>query len=74
MPDIENLLKNLDQRQLRQINSFLNTPKGKQLKDKINSSDKEKLIREFSKLDQNTVNSRLKGLSQKELMDLINKL
>ena len=74
MPDIVNLLKNLDQRQLRQINSFLNTPKGKQLKDKINSSDKEKLIREFSKLDQNTVNSRLKGLSQKELMDLINKL
>ena len=74
MPDIENLLKNLDQRQLKQINSFLNTPKGKQLKNKINSSDKEKLIREFSKLDQNTVNSRLKGLSQKELMDLINKL
>ncbi|MDD6484817.1 MAG: hypothetical protein PUF72_09645 [Clostridiales bacterium] len=74
MSNIENILKNFDQNQLRQINSFLSTAQGQRLKKKINSSDKQKLLREFSKLDEREVSSRLRGLSKDELMRIIKNL
>ena len=74
MQNIDKILSNLNQNQLREINQFLNSIQGKQLKNKINSSDKEKLLREFAKLDPAMVNSKLKGMSTEQLISLIKKL
>ena len=74
MANLENILKNFDQNQIRQINEFLSTAQGQKLKSKITSSDKKKLLNEFARLDQNTINSRLKGLSREDLLKIIGSL
>ena len=74
MQNIDKILSSLNQNQLREINQFLNSVQGNHLKNKINSSDKEKLLREFSKLDPSVVNSKLKGMSPEQLISLIKKL
>lgn len=74
MANLENILKNFDQNQIRQINEFLSTAQGQKLKSKITSTDKKKLLNEFARLDQNTINSRLKGLSREDLLKIIGSL
>ncbi len=74
MQNINNLLKNLDQNQLREINRFLNSKQGVNIKNKISKTDKERLIRELSSLDPKTVNSKLKGLSQADILRILNNL
>lgn len=74
MQNINNLLKNLNQNQLREINQFLNSAQGKNIKDKINSSNKEQLIKELSKLDPKLVNSKLKSLSSADFARLMRNL
>lgn len=74
MQNINNLLRNLNQNQLKEINDFLNTAQGRKLKSKINSSNKQELLRELSKLSPDVVNSKLKNISQQDLMRIINNL
>ena len=74
MQNINNLLKNLNQNQLREINQFLNSSQGANLKNKINSSNKEQLIKELSKLDPNLVSNKLKGLSSADIIKLMRNL
>ena len=59
---LENILKSFDQNQLREINNFLNSSKGKNLKSQLNDSEKAKLMREFEKLDSEEVKRRLRGM------------
>ena len=74
MQNINNLLRNLNQNQLKEINDFLNTAQGRKLKSKINSSNKQELLRELSKLSPDVVNCKLKNISQQDLMRIINNL
>lgn len=74
MQNINSLLKNLDQNQLREINQFLNSKQGVNIKNKINKTDKERLIRELSSLNPNLVSSKLKGLSQADILKILNNL
>lgn len=74
MPDINSLLKSFNQNQLREINDFLNSAQGRKIKSKINSSDKNELLREFQKLDPKVVNSRLKSLRKQDILKIINNL
>ena len=53
MNRLERMLKDFDENQLREINKFLNSADGRRLKSHINSTDKDKLLQEFSKLDPN---------------------
>ena len=62
------MLKDFDENQLREINKFLNSADGRRLKSHINSTDKDKLLQEFSKLDPNVVKIRISGLSTADLM------
>ena len=72
--DFSELLKNFNDKQLNEINNFLNSAKGKQLKNNLSSSDKERLIREFSKLNPNLVQNAIKKMSADELSRIIRKL
>lgn len=74
MPDINSLLRSFDRNQLREINDFLNSAQGRKVKDKINSSDKNELLKAFSALDRETVNSKLKNLSKQDILKIINNL
>ena len=55
MNRIEQLLKDFDQNQLREINKFLQSAEGERLKTQISNADKDRLIREFSRLDQSEI-------------------
>ena len=74
MPNMNDLLRSFNQNQLREINDFLNSSQGRKIKNKINSSDKNELLREFQKLDPKVVNSRLKSLSKQDILKIINNL
>lgn len=71
---LENILKSFDQNQLREINNFLNSSKGKNLKSQLNDSEKAKLMREFEKLDSEEAKRRLRGMNTKDIMKIISSL
>lgn len=71
---MNDLLRSFNQNQLREINDFLNSSQGRKIKNKINSSNKNELLREFQKLDPQVVNSRLKSLSKQDILKIINNL
>ena len=71
---LENILKSFDQNQLREINNFLNSSKGKNLKSQLNDSEKAKLMREFEKLDSEEVKRRLRGMNTNDIMKIISSL
>lgn len=71
---LENILKSFDRNQLREINNFLNSSKGKNLKSQLNDSEKAKLMREFEKLDSEEVKRRLRGMNTKDIMKIISSL
>lgn len=74
MPNMNDLLRSFNQNQLREINDFLNSSQGRKIKNRINSSNKNELLREFQKLDPQVVNSRLKSLSKQDILKIINNL
>ena len=71
---LENMLKNFNQNQLREINDFLNSSKGKNIKNNLTNSDKERLMREFNKLDANEVRKKIGSLSNEDIMKIIRNL
>lgn len=71
---LEQLLNNFDKNQLNEINKFLNSSQGAKIKNKINSANKDELMREFQKIDPSVVKSKMKGISSKDIMQIINKL
>lgn len=71
---LENMLKNFNQNQLREINEFLNSSKGKNIKNNLTNSDKERLMREFNKLDANEVRKKIGSLSNEDIMKIIRNL
>ena len=59
---------------ITEINKFLNSADGRRLKSHINSTNKDKLLQEFSKLDPNEVKKRISGLSTADLMKIMKNL
>ena len=74
MNRLERMLKDFDENQLREINKFWNSADGRRLKSQINSTNKDKLLQEFSKLDPNEVKKRISGLSTADLMKIMKNL
>lgn len=68
------LLKSFDQNQIKEINDFLNSSRGRSIKNKLNNSDKEKLLNEFSKINQNDARRKIKSMKAEDIIRLINKL
>ncbi len=74
MNKLEKILKGFDENQLREINNFLNSADGKRLKNQISASEKDRILREFSKLDPNEVRQKISGLSSADLMKIMKNL
>ena len=74
MNKLEKILKDFDENQLREINNFLNSADGKRLKNQISASQKDRILREFSKLDPNEVRQKISGLSSADLMKIMKNL
>ncbi len=74
MNKLEKILKDFDENQLREINNFLNSADGKRLKNQISASEKDRILREFSKLDPNEVRQKISGLSSADLMKIMKNL
>ena len=73
-PNIDGLLKNFNQNQLREINAFLNSASGRNVKNKLNGADKEKLLRELGKLDPNLVKRKMSSMSSEDIIKIMKNL
>lgn len=71
MNRIEQLLKDFDKNQLREINRFLQSADGERLKAQISNADKDRLIREFSRLDKAEVQKRVAGLKASDIRKIM---
>lgn len=70
---LSRILSSFDKNQIQQINSFLNSAGGKNLKKHIETADRERLIREFQKLDPNDVKRAFSGITKEDLARIFNK-
>ena len=71
---LTNLLRSFNSNQLQEINAFLNSAKGQQIKNRLTASDKERLMREFSKINTNDAKRKIQNMSADEIVRLIKKL
>lgn len=74
MNKLEKILKDFDENQLREINKFLSSADGQRLKNQITASEKDRILREFSKLDPDEVRKKISGLSGNDLMNIMKNL
>lgn len=73
-PNISELFKNFNQNQIKEINDFLSSSKGKQLKNNLSEADKRRLSEQFSKLNPSDVQNAVKNMSRDDIIRIINKL
>jgi hypothetical protein len=69
--NMNDMLKNFSENDLKDINNFLNSAQGKNLVSNINKSQKEKILQQFMQLDPNTVKHKLNGLSKEDILKLL---
>ncbi|MEE1350655.1 MAG: KilA-N domain-containing protein [Clostridia bacterium] len=69
--NMNDMLKNFSENDLKDINNFLNSAQGKNLVSNINKSQKEKILQQFMQLDPNTVKRKLNGLSKEDILKLL---
>lgn len=74
MQNINNLLQNFSQNQLKEINDFLNSAKGRQFSQNLSSAEKEALLKKLSGIDPAYAQKKLKNLSSRDLAKIINSL
>ena len=59
---------------MNKLEKILNSADGKRLKNQISASEKDRILREFSKLDPNEVRQKISGLSSADLMKIMKNL
>lgn len=69
--NMNDMLKNFSENDLKDINNFLNSAQGKNLVSNINKSQKEKILQQFMQLDPNAVKRKLNGLSKEDILKLL---
>ncbi len=71
---LNDLLRSFNANQISEINNFLNSAKGRQLKNRLSSADKAALLDKFSHLNTNDAKRRIQSMSADEIINLIRKL
>ena len=69
--NMNDMVKNFSENDLKDINNFLNSAQGKNLVSNINKSQKEKILQQFMQLDPNAVKRKLNGLSKEDILKLL---
>ena len=72
-PNLGELLKNFNNKQLKEINDFLNSGKGKSFKNSLSDYEKKKLLDQFSRLDPSSVKKTMSSMSTEDIINALNK-
>ena len=71
---LNDLLRSFNANQISEINNFLNSAKGRQLKSRLSSADKAALLDQFSHLNTNDAKRRIQSMSADEIINLVRKV
>ncbi len=66
--NLNDILNNFNENQLKEINSFLNSQKGQDFRKNLSQTKKDELFQEFMKLDPEVVKSKLNGISKEDIL------
>lgn len=69
--NINDILKNFSESELREVNDFLSSTQGKKFSSSISGSQKEQILKQFMQLDPNIVKKKLNGLSKDDILKLL---
>ena len=74
MNNIDKVLSSLNKSQIGEINRFLSSTQGRQLKNKLTDADKQKLLSQLSKINPSDAQKRLRNMSPEDIAAIIKKL
>ncbi len=66
--NINDMLSNFNENQIRQINDFLKSEQGKNFANGLTQEKKDELFRQFMSLDPEVVRSKLNGISKEDIL------
>lgn len=69
--NINDVLKNFNENELRKVNDFLNSAQGKKTVSDISEKDKSDILNRFMNLDPQLVKNKLNGLSKEDILKLL---
>ncbi|MDO4618640.1 MAG: KilA-N domain-containing protein [Clostridia bacterium] len=69
--NMNELLKNFNSNDLKQINDFLNSSQGKNVSGGLSNKDKQNILNQFMQLDPNKVKNKLGGLTKEDILKML---
>lgn len=69
--NLNDMLNNFNENQLREIETFLNSQQGKNISNNLSQQKKDEILRQFLNLDPQAVKSKLNGISKEDILRLL---
>lgn len=69
--NINEILSKFNSNQIKQINDFLNSQQGKNISRQLTQNEKSELLKQFERLDDNLVKSKLNGLTKADILRML---
>lgn len=66
--NLNDMLNNFNENQMRQINDFLKSEQGKNLANGLTQQKKDEIFRQFMSLDPEIIKSKLNGISKEDIL------
>lgn len=66
--NLNDMLNNFNENQMKQINDFLKSEQGKNLANGITQQKKDEIFRQFMSLDPEIIKSKLNGISKEDIL------
>lgn len=66
--NLNDMLNNFNENQMKQINDFLKSEQGKNLANGLTQQKKDDLFRQFMSLDPEIIKSKLNGISKEDIL------
>ncbi len=66
--NLNDMLNNFNENQMKQINDFLKSEQGKNLANGLTQQKKDEIFRQFMSLDPEIIKSKLNGISKEDIL------
>ncbi len=66
--NLNDILNNFNENQMKQINDFLKSEQGKNFANGLSQQKKDELFRQFMSLDSEIIKSKLNGISKEDIL------
>ena len=66
--NLNDMLNNFNENQMKQVNDFLKSEQGKNLANSLTQQKKDELFRQFMNLDPEVIKSKLNGISKDDIL------